>query len=103
MEKQKIEFYARQIVDAGYRVYKELGPGLLESVYMFCLMEELRQRSIIALQEVFLPLCYRGARLNKDFRIDLLVEQAIITEVKSVEVILPVHVAQLISYLRLAD
>jgi len=103
MERTKMEFYAKQIVDASFRVHKELGPGLLESVYLYCLKEEMRLRNIIALQEVFLPLCYRDSRLDKDFRIDLLVEQEIIIEVKSVEVILPVHVAQIISYLKLAD
>ena len=98
-----IEYYASQIVDASYRVQKELGPGLLESVYLFCFMEEFKIRGINAAQEIFLPLYYRGKRLNKDFRIDILVENEIIIEVKAVEILLPVHKAQLISYLKLAD
>ena len=66
-------------------------------------MEELKIRGIKAAQEVFLPLYYRGNRLNKDFRIDILVENEGIIEIKAVEILLPVHTAQLISYLKLAD
>jgi GxxExxY protein len=103
MEKQLIEFYAKQIVDAGYNVHNELGPGLLESVYLFCFIEELKIRGIKAKQEVIIPLFYRGNPLNKDFRLDLLVENEIIIELKAVEIILPVHVAQLLTYLRLSN
>ena len=103
MEKQRIEYYASQIVDSGYRVHKELGPGLLESVYLFCLIEELTRRGIKAEQEVFLPLYYRGNKLNKDFRLDILVENEVIIEIKAVEILLPVHIAQIISYLKLSD
>ena len=102
MEKGEIEQYARNLVNASYRVHKELGPGLLESVYLFCMMEELKYRGINAEQEVLLPLHYRGHRLNKDFRIDLLVENEIIIEIKAVEILLPVHAAQLISNLKLS-
>ena len=103
MEKQRIEYYASQIVDSGYRVHKELGPGLLESVYLFCLMEELTRRGIKAEKEISLPLYYRGNKLNKDFRLDILVENEVIIEIKTVENLLPVHVAQIISYLKLSD
>jgi GxxExxY protein len=103
MEKQELERIATQVVDAGYRVHKELGPGLLESVYQLCLLDELDRRGIYAEMEVPLPLYYRGRRLNKEFRLDLLVEGEIIVEVKAVEVVIPVHVAQIISYLKLAD
>ena len=103
MEKKAIEYYAKNIVDSGYRVHKELGPGLLESVYLFCFMEELRIRRIKAEQEVFQPLYYRGNKLNKDFRLDILVENEIIIEIKAVDILLPVHIAQIISYLKLSD
>ena len=103
MEKRAFEYYAKQIVDAGYRVHKELGPGLLETVYLFCFIEELKLRGIKAEQEVHLPLYYLGTKLNKDFRIDILVENEIIIEIKAVEKLLPVHIAQLISYLKLSD
>jgi GxxExxY protein len=73
MENIKIDYYAKQLVDAGYRVHKESGPGLLESVYLFCIMDELRLRGIHVEQEVLLPLYYRGNKLEKDFRIDILV------------------------------
>ncbi len=102
MEKQELERIATQVVDAGYRVHKELGPGLLESVYQLCLMDELDRRGIYAEMEVPLPLYYRGRRLNKDYRIDILVEGEIIVEVKAVEVVIPVHLAQVISHLRLS-
>ena len=103
MEKNRIEGYARQIVDAGYKVHKELGPGLLESIYLFCFMEEMRIKGVNAVKEVFLPLYYRGNKLNKDFRIDILVENEIILEIKAIECLLPVHIAQIISYLKLSD
>jgi GxxExxY protein len=103
MEKQLIEYYARQIVDAGFRVHKELGPGLLESIYQFCFMEELKVRGIKAEQEVFVQLFYLGNLLNKDFRLDIIVENEIIIELKSVEILLPIHIAQILSYLRLAN
>lgn len=103
MEKQAIEYCAKQLVDAGYRVHKELGPGLLESVYLFCFMEELNIRGIKAKQEVVQPLYYRGGKLDKEFRLDILVENEIIIEIKAVEILLPIHIAQLISYLKLSD
>ena len=102
MEKGEIEYYAKHLVNASFKVHKELGPGLLESVYLFCLMAELNLMGINAEQEVLLPLYYRGNRLNKDFRIDILVENEIIIEIKAVEILLPVHAAQLISYLKLS-
>ena len=80
-----------------------MGPGLLESVYEICLAKELYLRGINTQRQVFLPLYYRGEVLNKDFRIDLLVEDEIIIEIKASEILLPVHHAQIISYLKLAD
>jgi GxxExxY protein len=103
MEYQEFEYLAKQIVDAGFCIHKELGPGLLESVYLYCMMEELKLREIRAEQEVSLPLFYRGKKLNKNFRLDILVEKEIIIEIKAVEVLLAVHVAQVISYLKLSD
>jgi GxxExxY protein len=67
------------------------------------MMEEFKLRGIKAEQEVFIPLYYRSNKLNKDFCIDILVENGIIIEVKAVEILLPVHIAQLISYLKLSD
>lgn len=103
MNKEEYNSLSKQILDASIRVHKEMGAGLLESVYEQCLMKELDLRKIKNESQVFLPLNYRGYELNKDFRIDLLIENEIIIEIKAVEVLLPVHEAQIISYLKLAD
>jgi len=103
MEKERYNFLGGQILDASILVHKELGPGLLESVYQWCLYTELTTRGIIVMQEVSLPVIYRNQNTGKEFRIDLLVENEIIIELKAVEVLLPVHEAQLITYLKLAD
>ena len=80
-----------------------MGPGLLEAVYQQCLSKELSLRNIKVRSMVPIPLIYKGYPLNKDYVIDLLVEEEIILELKAVESILPVHKAQIISYLKLAD
>ena len=103
MKKEELNKLSKQILDAAIFVHKEMGPGLLESVYESCLEKELSLRDIHAQKQVFLPLVYRGEELNKDFRIDLLVENEIIIEIKAAEILLPVHEAQIISYLKLAD
>lgn len=103
MGKQQYNQLSKQILDASIFVHKEMGPGLLESVYEICLAKELHIRGIKTQRQVFLPLYYRGEVLNKDFRIDLLVEDDIIIEIKASEILLPVHHAQIISYLKLAD
>jgi len=103
MEKQLYNQLAEQILDASIFVHREMGPGLLESIYEVCLEKELSLRSIKTKSQVFLPLYYRGVELNRDFRIDLLVEDKIIIEIKAVEKLIPVHEAQIISYLKLAD
>jgi GxxExxY protein len=103
MEKHQYDFCSGQIIDSAFQVHKEFGPGLLESVYQFCLAEELRRRNIKIRQEVFLPLIYKGTPVNKDFRIDLLVEEEIVVEVKAVDALAPIHEAQLLSYLKLSN
>lgn len=103
MEKQQYNQLSKQILDASIFVHKEMEPGLLKSVYEICLAKELHIRGIKTQRQVFLPLYYRGEVLNKDFRIDLLVEDDIIIEIKASEILLPVHHAQIISYLKLAD
>ena len=103
MDKNEIEFFAHEIVGAALEVHKQMGPGLLESVYVECMRKELDLRNISAQRQVQLPLLYKGIRLNKEFYIDLLIEELIIIEVKACECILPVHEAQLLSYLKLAD
>ena len=98
-----LEKFAKEIVDSSIQVHKEMGPGLLESVYQQCLLKELQLRSIIVSEQVPIPLVYKGYKLSKEYVIDILVEGEIILELKAVEIILPVHEAQLISYLKLAD
>ena len=80
-----------------------MGPGLLESIYEMCLMKELELRNINFVNQLPIPLIYRGHELSKDFKIDILVEREVIIELKAVENILPVHEAQIISYLKLTD
>ena len=91
------------ILDAAIAVHKEMGPGLLESVYQECMINELRSREIRVDTMVLVPLEYKGRTLDKTYVIDLLIENDIILELKAIEAILPVHRAQLISYLKLAD
>jgi GxxExxY protein len=94
---------SRQIVDAAYRIHTTLGPGLLESVYTLTLAWELEQRGLHVTRQVEVPVMYQGIILEAGFRADLIVEDRVIVEVKSVEVVMPVHKKQLLTYLRLAD
>ncbi len=103
MNKEVLNSLSKDILDASIAVHKEMGPGLLESVYQQCLVKELSLRSIKLNTMVAIPLQYKGYSLNKDYVIDILVEDEIIVELKAVEAILPVHEAQIISYLKLAD
>ena len=103
MTKEELNLISKQILDASFQVHKEMGPGLLESVYELCLIKELQFRHLNVKSQVSIPLMYKGFELSKDFRIDILVENEIIIEIKAVEVLLPVHKAQLLSYLKLAD
>lgn len=99
----KYEELAKQIFLASLEVHKIMGPGLLESVYEMCLLRELQLRNVSAESQVGIPLQFKGFDLLKEYRIDILVEKEIIIELKSVDTILPVHQAQIISYLKLAD
>jgi GxxExxY protein len=97
-----VDELAASIVDAAFKVHSALGPGLLESVYQACLMHELAQRRIVVQSQVAIPIVYRGLRLDAGLRLDLLVAQAVIVEIKAIEEILPVHHAQLLTYLKLS-
>ena len=94
---------ASQIVDAAYRVHVALGPGLLESVYLAVLAYELRKRGLAVETERDLPVIYENVRIAVGFRIDMIVEEKVIVELKSVEKLTSVHQKQLLTYLRLAD
>ena len=91
----------RQIIGAAMEVHRQLGPGLLESAYEECLCHELRLRGISFQRQLDLPVEYKGLKLDCGYRLDLVVEDKVIVELKAVESILPVHEAQLLTYLRL--
>jgi GxxExxY protein len=89
------------IIGAAIEVHRHLGPGLLESSYHACLCRELELRGIAYGSQVALPLQYKGMRLSKGYTIDLLIENSLVVEIKSVDKLLPIHSAQLITYMRL--
>jgi GxxExxY protein len=92
-----------KILDSCITVHKEMGPGLLESVYEICLLKEFEIRGIKAVSQFPIPLFYKGYELTKDFKIDILVEDEVVIEIKSCETMLPVFEAQIISYLKLSN
>jgi GxxExxY protein len=94
---------AREVVDAAFRVHTTLGPGLLESVYEACLSHELSKRGLDRQQQVAMPIIYDGLRLEGGLRLDLIVGGELVVEIKAVERILPVHEAQILTYLKLAQ
>ena len=98
-----IEEVARQTVDAAIKVHRALGPGLLESAYQKGLEYELRKRGLQVECEVLLPVIYEGVQIDAGYRIDMLVEDCVIIENKTVEKLLPIHQAQLLTYLKLRD
>jgi len=98
-----IEEVGKQIVDSCIKVHRALGPGLLESAYQACLTYELRQRGLQVECEVEQPLIYETLRLDAGYRLDMVVENCVIIENKSIESVLPIHKAQLLTYLRLRD
>ena len=91
-----------QIVDAAMKVHTVLGPGLLESAYEACLRVELQRRGLRVLQQPTLPVMYEGELIDLGYRLDLLVEDTVIVELKTVEKFTPIHEAQLLSYLKLS-
>jgi len=93
---------ARQIVDSAFAVHSTLGPGLLESVYEQCLGYELETHNLAAQRQVALPVLYRNLRIDGGFRMDMVVGGLVLVEIKAVERILPIHEAQLLTYLRLS-
>jgi GxxExxY protein len=91
----------RQIIGLAIKIHRALGPGLLEEVYEECLCWKLGQIGLAFARQVTIPLVYQGVRLPRGYRADLVVEGSVIIEIKSVEHILPVHVSQILTYLRL--
>lgn len=92
----------QKIIGAAIQVHRELGPGLLESTYEACVLFELAERGLRVERQKAVPIAYRGVRIDCGYRIDLLVEDLIVVELKAVAELLPVHEAQLLSYLKLS-
>ena len=99
----KTNFLTSQIIGAAIEVHKALGPGLLESTYEECLCHELDLRQIHYERQKPFPVEYKGVKLDCGYRVDLLVEDQVIIELKSVDSLQPIHDAQLLTYLKLAD
>jgi GxxExxY protein len=90
------------VIGAALRIHTELGPGILESAYEACLCYELGKAGLAIEQQVALPIVYAGVKLSTGYRVDFIVEKCLVLELKCVEKVLPVHKAQLLSYLRLS-
>ena len=103
MTQDELNELSKIVLDSSISVHREMGPGLLEAVYQQCLVKELIIREVKVNTMVPVPLQYKGHMLNKDYVIDILIADEIILELKAVEAILPVHEAQIISYLKLAN
>ena len=101
--KLEIDQLSFDIVGAAIEVQRIIGPGALESVYEACLMYELKLRHIQAVNQTEVPIIYKGIKIEKAFRLDIFVEDTIIIELQTVDCLIPVHEAQLLSYMRLLE
>lgn len=97
----RTEEVARAVVDAAFRVHSKLGPGLLESVYETCMEYELKKRGLKTQRQVVVPILYDELTLDAGFRLDLLVDESLVVELKAVENMLPLYDAQMLTYLKL--
>jgi len=102
-ERDRLDSITRRIIGAAIEVHRRLGPGLLESAYEACLAYELRQLGLKVEEQRPLPVVYRDVKLDCGYRLDLLVEDCVIIEIKAVDRLAPIHDAQLLSYLKLSD
>jgi GxxExxY protein len=101
-EKDRLDSITRRIIGAAIEVHRRLGPGLLESAYEICLAFELRRLGLRVEEQKPLPVVYRDVKLDCGYRLDLVVEDAVVVEIKAIDQLAPIHVAQLLSYLRLS-
>jgi GxxExxY protein len=97
----EVERLAGIVVDAAFTVHQNLGPGLLESAYEACLSHELRLRGVNHQLQLAVPLAYKGIRIEVGYRADIIIEEKLLVELKAVDQLLPVHTAQIVTYLRL--
>lgn len=102
-DQDRIEQLAKVAVDCGYRLHRDVGPGLLESVYEILLCEYLREAGVDFQRQVAVPITFKGVAIENAFRADILVEGQLLLELKSTEQHAPVHAKQLLTYLRLMD
>jgi len=100
-QKLRYEELTEQIIGAAIEVHRAIGPGLFESIYEECLCHELSLRGLKFERQLFVPVVYKGIRLESKYRLDVLVEDTVVLELKTVDHILPIHEAQLLTYLRL--
>jgi GxxExxY protein len=100
---ERVDFLSNRVINAAIKVHKELGPGLIESVYETCLVFELVKAELQVERQIKLPIVYDGVLLDAELRLDIWIERALIVEVKAVEALLPVHQAQLLTYLKLTQ
>lgn len=103
MRGEELNSISGQIIEAAIAVHSELGPGLLESVYEVALAYELRQRGFAVDRQVVVPVQYRGIRFDEGYRLDLVVDDVVIVEVKSIEAVTAIHRKQVLTYLRLTS
>ena len=103
MTREEYNELGKQVLDACITVHKELGPGLLESVYVYALLKEFEIRGIYAKGKIAVPLFYKGHDTGKYYELDILIENEVILEAKAVDIMHPVYEAQIISYLKLTD
>jgi len=99
----KADMFSKQVIGAAIEVHRLKGPGLLEEIYQKCMMREFELRSIPAESQVIVPVEYKGLIFDQPLRLDIYVGQCLIVELKAVESVLPVHKAQLLSYMKLMD
>jgi GxxExxY protein len=97
-----VELVGKQVVDAAIEVHRENGPGLFEGLYEACLMREFELRGLFAQSQVPLPVQYKGINVEVGYRLDIVVERKVILELKTVEKLIPIHHAQLLTYLKVA-
>ena len=101
-DQRRLNWISGQAVDGAVHVHGFLGPGLLESAYENCLVHELRERGLVVRTQVLVPITYKGLRLEQGYRIDVLVEESVVVEIKTVQKLHPIHEAQMLTYLRLS-
>ena len=103
MKKEYLNELSEKIIGAAIEVHRELGPGLLESTYEASLQRELVLQGLKSVRQLALPVQYKGLEIDEAYRIDLLVEDAVVIELKTVQAFLPIHSAQLLTYLRMSN